>query len=129
VCKRWRDLANDAVIWKRKCLELTCYDTNPLVPPPSPALWYPLYQRLFRRESNWDGGRVQTIDYFRGHQSQIFFVAIKEGMAVSLAIDRSLRYWDVDKGVCLSALFLTHVAEEIAFLPKESVVAVSFRTE
>src|SRR6185436_9490027 len=63
----------------------------------SPPPWRSFYRSLYIREQNWSAGSVQSIRYFRGHSSQIFFVTIKDGMAVTLAVDRSLRYWDVEK--------------------------------
>ncbi|CAG8522592.1 14964_t:CDS:2 [Cetraspora pellucida] len=129
VCKRWRNFANDPIIWKRKCLELAYHDINPIKSPSNPVLWYSLYRKFFKRENNWGSGRVQTVDYLKGHSSRIFFVAIKDGMAVSLAWDRSMRFWDVEQGLCLSVISLNHMAEEVDFLPKKWVVAVSFRME
>ncbi|CAG8555681.1 16799_t:CDS:2, partial [Racocetra fulgida] len=129
VCKRWRNFASDPIIWKRKCLELAYHDINPIKSPSNPVLWYSLYRKLFKRENNWESGRVQTVDYLKGHSSRIFFVAIKDGMAVSLAWDRTMRFWDVERGLCLSAILLNHMAEEVDFLPKKWVVAVSFRME
>ncbi|CAG8843769.1 25763_t:CDS:2, partial [Racocetra persica] len=97
VCKRWRNFASDPIIWKRKCFELAYHDINTIKSPSNPVLWYSLYRKLFKRENNWESGRVQTVDYLKGHSSRIFFVAIKDGMAVSLAWDRTMRFWDVER--------------------------------
>ncbi|KAF0520641.1 WD40 repeat-like protein [Gigaspora margarita] len=128
VCQKWRSITKDPTIWRTKCLEILYYDKGSISASDMKDIpkegWEKLYIKLYRRDVNWDNGRVQRVRFLKGHRDRITDSKLKGNILVTGSADRTVRIWNVDTGQC-EHVFTGNVFSCVDFLPEEKVVAAS----
>jgi WD40 repeat protein len=74
----------------------------------------------------WDLDSGQPLATLTGHESSVLSVAVTTDgrRAVSASLDRTLRVWDLDKGICLAVVALDGALYAVAISPdRKTIVA------
>ncbi|CAG8598989.1 2936_t:CDS:2, partial [Racocetra fulgida] len=128
VCQKWRGITKDSTIWRSKCLEMHYHDKESITADDIKNIpkegWEKLYSRLYRREVNWNNGRVQKLRFLKGHKDRITDSKLKGNILVTGSADRTVRIWNVDTGQC-EHIFSGNVFSCVDFLPEEKIIAAS----
>ncbi|CAG8579311.1 9041_t:CDS:2 [Paraglomus brasilianum] len=125
VSKCWRKMVNEPDLWKKKCLDATIEDPEPLVYPSDSAKWEVIYRGLHYREHNWAMGNVQSIKFLKGHTASVTALKLKKSTLVTGSSDETVRVWDVRTGKCTKVLQGKGVSC-LDFLPKRRIVTAGF---
>lgn len=116
VCRYWRTLTEDVILWREKCLEEgICPDSLPSPPSGSPAAslcfarcpWKSVYLRHSRVEMNWRRGTPRRELVLRGHDDHVITcLQICGDKIVSGSDDNTLKVWSAISGCVSDSFFL-----------------------
>src|SRR6266498_2422858 len=121
------NITNESTIWRIKCLEMVYIDQgvkaakDMKIPKEG---WKKMYQQQYRREVNWNNGRVRTVKFLRGHRERITDAKLKENILVTGSADRTVRIWNIKTGECIRTL-CGNSFSCVDFLLEEQIVAAS----
>ncbi|GES83443.1 F-box/WD repeat-containing protein 7 isoform X3 [Rhizophagus clarus] len=127
VCKTWVNITNESTIWRLKCLEFLYVNQGITVVQnldiPKEG-WKKMYQKQYRREINWNNGKVQTIKFLKGHEERVTDAKLKENILVTGSADRTVRIWNIKTRECIHTL-CGNSFSCVDFLIEDKIVAAS----
>ncbi|KAF9964067.1 hypothetical protein BGZ70_006981 [Mortierella alpina] len=118
VCKSWKRLADDDVVWHRMCeqhIGLKCTKCGwglPLLekkkPPAKPEgttkrLWKDIYSERLIVERNWRK-RNYRLKEFRGHTDGVMCLQFDDSFLITGSYDNTAKVWNIETGECLRTL-------------------------
>ncbi|RDD47310.1 F-box/WD repeat-containing protein 7 [Trichoplax sp. H2] len=108
-CRYWRGIADDNLLWQRKCFEMDVRSQDIVAKPGKKRFqmihWKKVYQTYIRLDHNWRNARYKAMKVLKGHNDYVITcLHFYNNKIISASDDNTVKIWSASTGKCLKTL-------------------------